>query len=69
MLDTNQPKLQEIIALMEVNLEGSTDLDELVAYVNISCRQLERLLQKYLHCSSSRYYLKLRLICARQLFK
>jgi AraC-like DNA-binding protein len=35
----------------------------------LSRRQLERLFQKYLNCSPSRYYLKLRLIRARQLLK
>lgn len=69
MLGTNQPKLQEIVALMEANLEEPIDLDELATYVNVSRRQLERLFQKYLNCSPSRYYLKLRLIRARQLLK
>jgi transcriptional regulator GlxA family with amidase domain len=69
MLGTNQPKLQEIVALMEANLEEPIDLDELSTYVDVSRRQLERLFQKYLHCSPSRYYLKLRLIRARQLLK
>ena len=69
MLGTNQPKLQEIVALMEANLEEPIDLDELAVYVAVSRRQLERLFQKYLHCSPSRYYLKLRLIRARQLLK
>ncbi len=69
MLGTNQPKLLEIVALMEANLEELIDLDELACYVNVSRRQLERLFQKYLHCSPSRYYLKLRLIRARQLLK
>lgn len=69
MLGTNQPKLQEIVALMEANLEEPIDLDELAVYVSVSRRQLERLFQKYLHCSPSRYYLKLRLIRARQLLK
>lgn len=68
-LGTNQPKLQEIVALMEANLEEPIDLDELACYVNVSRRQLERLFQKYVHCSPSRYYLKLRLIRARQLLK
>ena len=54
---------------MEANLEEPIDLDELAVYVNVSRRQLERLFQKYLHCSPSRYYLKLRLIRARQLLK
>ena len=69
MLGTNQPKLQEIVALMEANLEEPIDLDELAVYVAVSRRQLERLFQKYLHCSPSRYYLKLRLVRARQLLK
>ncbi|WP_043448319.1 GlxA family transcriptional regulator [Halotalea alkalilenta] len=69
MLGTHQPKLQEIVALMEANLEEPIDLDELAHYVDVSRRQLERLFQKYLHCSPSRYYLKLRLIRARQLLK
>ncbi|WP_437880278.1 GlxA family transcriptional regulator [Pseudomonas sp. LRF_L74] len=68
-LGSNQPKLQEIVALMENNLEEPIDLDELSVYVNVSRRQLERLFQKYLNCSPSRYYLKLRLIRARQLLK
>ena len=69
MLGTQQPKLQDIVALMEANLEEPIDLDELAAYVALSRRQLERMFQKYLHCSPSRYYLRLRLIRARQLLK
>ncbi|MGF6098141.1 GlxA family transcriptional regulator [Pseudomonas sp. 18175] len=69
MLGTQQPKLQEIVALMEANLEEPINLDELATYVALSRRQLERMFQKYLHCSPSRYYLRLRLIRARQLLK
>ncbi|AWY42642.1 helix-turn-helix domain-containing protein [Pseudomonas putida] len=68
-LGTHQPKLQEIVALMEANLEEPIDLDHLADYVELSRRQLERLFQKYLHCTPSRYYLRLRLIRARQLLK
>lgn len=68
-LGTTQPKLLEIVALMEANLEEPIGLDELANYVSVSRRQLERLFQKYLHCSPSRYYLKLRLTRARQLLK
>ncbi|WP_458526759.1 choline metabolism transcriptional regulator GbdR [Onishia taeanensis] len=68
-LGTTQPKLLEIVALMEANLEEPIALDELATYVEVSRRQLERLFQKYLHCSPSRYYLKLRLTRARQLLK
>lgn len=69
MLGTQQPKLQEIVALMEANLEEPINLDELAAFVDLSRRQLERMFQKYLLCSPSRYYLRLRLIRARQLLK
>jgi len=69
MLGTQQPKLQEVVALMEANLDEPINLDELAAYVALSRRQLERMFQKYLHCSPSRYYLRLRLIRARQLLK
>jgi transcriptional regulator GlxA family with amidase domain len=66
---THQPKLQEVVALMEANLEEPIDLDNLAEYVDLSRRQLERLFQKYLQCTPSRYYLRLRLIRARQLLK
>lgn len=66
---THQPKLQEVVALMEANLEEPIDLDTLAEYVDLSRRQLERSFQKYLHCTPSRYYLRLRLIRARQLLK
>ncbi|MFC0267239.1 choline metabolism transcriptional regulator GbdR [Kushneria aurantia] len=68
-LGTTQPKLLEIVSLMESNLEEPIELDELARYVSVSRRQLERLFQKYLHCTPSRYYLKLRLVRARQLLK
>ncbi|MCO6060458.1 GlxA family transcriptional regulator [Pseudomonas sp. MOB-449] len=68
-LSSAQPKLQEVIALMEANLEEPIDLDELASFIELSRRQLERLFQKYLCCSPSRYYLKLRLLRARQLLR
>ena len=68
-LGTTQPKLLDTVALMESNLEEPISLCELARYVDVSRRQLERLFQKYLQCSPSRYYLKLRLTRARQLLK
>lgn len=68
-LGNTQPKLVELVSLMENNLEEPIHLDELASYVSISRRQLERLFQKYLSCTPSRYYLKLRLARARQLLK
>lgn len=66
---TAQPKLVEAIILMEANIEETIELDELAMYVGLSRRQLERLFQKYLQCSPSKYYLKLRLNRARQLLR
>ncbi|WP_375741099.1 GlxA family transcriptional regulator [Pseudomonas boanensis] len=68
-LSSAQPKLQEVIALMEANLEEPIDLHDLASFIELSRRQLERLFQKYLNCSPSRYYLKLRLLRARQLLR
>lgn len=68
-MGTTQPKLLEIVCVMEANLEELIDLDELAQYVNLSRRQLERLFRKYLNCSPSRYYLRLRLTRARELLK
>ena len=54
---------------MEANLEEPISLQELADFVQLSRRQLERLFLKYLHCTPSRYYLKLRLDRARRLVK
>ncbi|MGB1237401.1 MAG: GlxA family transcriptional regulator [Pseudomonadales bacterium] len=69
LLSTAQPKLVEIVELMEANIEEPIELDDLAAFVGISRRQLERLFHRYLSCTPSRYYLKLRLDRARQLLK
>lgn len=68
-LGTSQPKLLEIAALMEANIEEPLEIDELVNIVNISRRQIERLFLKYLNCSPSRYYLTIRINRARQLLQ
>jgi transcriptional regulator GlxA family with amidase domain len=64
-----QPKLNEVLELMEANLEEPISLQELADFVQLSRRQLERLFLKTLHCTPSRYYLKLRLDRARRLLK
>lgn len=68
-LGTAQPKLVELIELMENNLEEPIELNDLAQYLGISRRQQERLFQKHLNCTPSRYYLNLRLTRARQLLK
>lgn len=65
----SKPKLVDVIELMENNLEEPISLDELASFVDVSRRQLERMFLKYVHCSPSRYYLRLRLDRARQLLK
>lgn len=65
----SQPKLAEIIALMETNLEEPLSLTELAGYVGISRRHLERIFKKHLDCTPLKYYIKLRLLAARQLLK
>ena len=50
-----QPKLKEVLQLMEANLEEPITLQELADYVSLSRRQLERLFLKHLHSTPSRY--------------
>lgn len=69
MLGHAQPKLQEVVALMESNLREPLSLDELASYLSVSRRQLERLFLKYLYSTPMRYYQKLRLMRARQLLR
>lgn len=66
-LGASQPKLADAVAYMEANLEELISLDEIAFHVGLSRRQLERLFQKYLHCVPTRYYMRLRLMHARQL--
>lgn len=66
-LGASQPKLAEAVAFMEANIEELISLDEIASHVGFSRRQLERLFQKYLNCVPTRYYMRLRLMHARQL--
>ncbi len=68
-LGTSQPKLLEIVALMEANIEEPLELEDLAAIAGVSRRQLERLFLKHLNCSPSRYYLTIRINRARQLLR
>lgn len=67
LIGTAQPKLLETVSLMEANLEEPFCIDELAGLVQLSRRQLERLFQRHIQCSPSRYYLHLRLSRAKQL--
>jgi transcriptional regulator GlxA family with amidase domain len=66
-LGGKQPKIIEAIALMEANIEEPITISELADLVGISKRQLERLFQKNVNCVPTRYYMELRLNCARRL--
>lgn len=61
------PKLLEVIAAMEANLETPLQLAELAAAGRLSARQLERLFARLLGTTPRRHYLELRLQRARQL--
>ncbi len=66
-LGASQPKLADAVSFMEANIEEPISLDEITHHLGLSRRQLERLFQKYLHCVPTRYYMRLRLMHARQL--
>jgi|TARA_R110000850_G_scaffold67649_10_gene150607 transcriptional regulator GlxA family with amidase domain len=66
-LGISHPKLLAAIACMEDNLEEPLSCSDLATNVGLSTRQLERLFQKYLDYSPTRYYLGLRLDRARYL--
>jgi len=66
-LGLGHPKVLEIVALMEGNLEEPLSCLELAAGGGLSSRQMERLFRKYLACTPRRYYLQLRLQQARRL--
>ncbi len=59
--------LQDIIQLMSANIEDPLGIDDLVACMGISRRQIERLFQNHLDTSPGRYYLELRVTHARRL--
>jgi transcriptional regulator GlxA family with amidase domain len=60
-------KLVTAVELMEANIREPIEQVELAGYVGLSRRQLQRLFQKYLLTTPSRYYLQLRLKRAREL--
>ncbi|MEM7224759.1 MAG: GlxA family transcriptional regulator [Pseudomonadota bacterium] len=66
-LGVSHPKLLEAIRLMEENGEEVLPRAELARKIGVSSRQLERLFQRYLGCTPTRFYLGLRLERARSL--
>jgi len=68
-LGVSHPKLLEVIAEMEKNLEEPVNCADLADGVGLSTRQLERLFRKYLSTAPTKYYLAMRLSRARFLLR
>jgi AraC family transcriptional regulator, glycine betaine-responsive activator len=66
-LGVANPKVLAIVAMMERRLEEPLSCSELAADADLSPRQLERLFQRYLGETPTRYYLGLRLERAKTL--
>ena len=62
-------KLVIAVELMEANIREPIHQADLASYVGISKRQLQRLFQRYLSSTPSRYYLRIRLARARELLQ
>ena len=61
--------LNEAVLLMRNNISEPLFVEEIAKYLNVSTRQLERAFRQYFHYSPSQYYLRLRLIAARNLLR
>ncbi|RWP29679.1 GlxA family transcriptional regulator [Mesorhizobium sp.] len=61
--------MAEIIGLMEQHIEDPLSLYDIARCVGYSRRQIERLFNRYISCSPSRYYMRLRLERAKQLIE
>ena len=66
-IGVRHPRLAEVVAMMERQIEEPASPAELAAAVGMSTRQLERLFRRYLNRSPKRYYMELRLARARNL--
>lgn len=66
-LNIHHPRLLKVLTLMDQHIETPMTPGELAESAFISLRQLERLFNRFLDCTPSQYYLKLRLSRARQL--
>lgn len=66
-IGVRHPRLAQIIARMEANLEDPISPADLAQDAGMSSRQLERLFRRYLNRSPKRYYLETRLAKARNL--
>jgi transcriptional regulator GlxA family with amidase domain len=67
LLGNQSEKLVIAVELMEANIREPISQVEIAAYTGISRRQLQRLFERYLKCTPSRYYSQVRLARAREL--
>lgn len=66
-IGVRHPRLAQVIARMEDNLEEPISPAQLASDAGMSTRQLERLFRRYLNRSPKRYYMETRLSRARNL--
>lgn len=66
-IGVRHPRLAQIIARMEANIEEPVSPAQLAEDAGMSTRQLERLFRRYLNRSPKRYYMETRLARARNL--
>ena len=66
-IGVRHPKLAQVIARMEANIEEPVSPARLAEEAGMSTRQLERLFRRYLNRSPKRYYMEIRLQKARNL--
>lgn len=64
---TRLPRLLQIIAIMEANLEEPLEFARIIEQLGCSRRQVERIFNRHLNCSPIEFYRNLRLDRARQL--
>ena len=62
-------KLVIAVDLMQANIKEPIAQEDLVSYVGLSRRQLQRLFQRFLYSTPSRYYLQIRLQRAREFLR
>lgn len=66
-LGITNPRVLQVVDLMEGNIEDPIPIARLAAQVGISQRQLERMFKEHVKTSAVRYYRRIRLLHARRL--
>jgi transcriptional regulator GlxA family with amidase domain len=67
MVGNQSEKLIVAVELMEANIKEPISQVDIASYTGVSRRQLQRLFERYLKCTPSRYYSQIRLARAREL--